>query len=168
MSECVELSDRMPGVARGEAEWTAAEAMHLAACPECRAEWALVRAAIALGRLAPSAGDPAILLAGIRGRLEAARWVGRRYRRWGVRVALAAAAALALVVLRGRVPATSGDSAPRASIFLPELDSLSTDELGAVLRGVERPLTDVHSLDGQGLGDLDDQQLADILQSMEG
>jgi hypothetical protein len=50
MSDCGWLSDRMPSVALGRAEWTGDETRHLSDCPSCRGEWELVRLSSRLGQ----------------------------------------------------------------------------------------------------------------------
>lgn len=42
MSECSELSRRMPDVVRGRSEWSPMEAIHLAGCVDCAAEWRVI------------------------------------------------------------------------------------------------------------------------------
>ena len=49
MTTCTHLSDRMPEVAPGRARWSAEDERHLAACEDCRAEWAIVSAASRVG-----------------------------------------------------------------------------------------------------------------------
>nr|MBA3319806.1 hypothetical protein [Gemmatimonadales bacterium] len=65
MNDCERLSDRMPEVALGRAEWTADEAAHLRGCGECRGEWELLLAARELDERAPTVSDlvalPAVL-----------------------------------------------------------------------------------------------------------
>lgn len=171
MTECEALSERMPLVAHGESAWTAAEAGHLAQCAECAAEWRLVQVAAGLGRREAAAVDPALVAAGVHGRRVAARRWERRFRAWGAIGALAAAAAVALVVWPGPRP----DSGPvRAAVadapptLVPELDSLSADELQSVLGSLDRPLAESRTLGTDGLGDLSDDQLATVLNTMEG
>jgi hypothetical protein len=49
MSDCEWLSDRMPVVALGRAEWTPDEIRHLNECEPCRQEWELVQVTSRLG-----------------------------------------------------------------------------------------------------------------------
>lgn len=170
MNDCDALTDRMPEVARGLSTWTPAEAAHVAACADCTAAWHLVRAAgrIGAGRVPL---EPALVAAGVRGRLASRRQDVRVLRRWSAVVGLAAAAAVALLLwpapprpAPGAVPVAS----EAGSVFLPELDSLSTGELQAVLESVDRPVGALRTLDSQGMGDLSDSELAGVLQSLEG
>jgi hypothetical protein len=49
MSDCGWLSDRMPAVALGRAEWTRDETRHLSDCRSCQREWELVQLSSRLG-----------------------------------------------------------------------------------------------------------------------
>lgn len=169
MTDCQLLSDRMASVARGDSSWTDAERDHLARCEGCREEWRVVGVTIRAGARTPAL-DPALVAAGVRGRLAAHRRDLRLIRRWvGVAAVAAAAAVLVLVVVpRSQAPAPVGASAAAGSMFLPELDSLSTDELESVLGEVDRPTGALRTLDSQGMGDLSDEELAGVLQRMEG
>ena len=170
MTQCESLVDRMPDVARGPAVWTPAESAHLAACAECSAAWAVVRAAAGLGAHHVLV-DPALVAAGVRGRLASHRRDARVIRRWSVAAALASAAAVVLFV-RAAPRSAGAVEAPVAveagPVFLPELDSLSTTELQSVLESVDRPAGALRTLDSQGLSDLSDDELAGVLQSLEG
>lgn len=120
MTTCTELSDRMPDVAHGASRWTETEGRHLAACADCRAEWALVTAASRLGTALPSPADPALLSAVLLERLARERQRTRlRARRWTA-AGLAAAAAVILAVWTGaRTGSRPGDApggtAPRVA-----------------------------------------------------
>ena len=50
MSGCQWLSDRMPAVALGTAEWTPEETHHLSGCRMCQDEWDLVQRSSRMGR----------------------------------------------------------------------------------------------------------------------
>ena len=50
MSGCQWLSDRMPAVALGAAEWTADEVHHLSGCRSCQEEWKVLQRSSRLGR----------------------------------------------------------------------------------------------------------------------
>jgi hypothetical protein len=167
MTSCESMSDRMPAVAHG-GEWTAGEADHLTTCPECAAEWRLIRAsaAIAAGigfdadrvservraRLAtdPPAATPVVSI--------------RSRRRVGWLVGIAAAAALAVFAVRAaRSPAevVAPDTA-----MLTELDGLDVAELGEVLEDWKvvswKPSESV-----SGLGDLTAEELEQVLSGWE-
>lgn len=168
MTICDALSERMPEVARGEAHWDAAALAHLAACRECAAEWRVVSAAVALGRAAPLI-DPEEVGRVVLRRLAASGGRRRRARRWlGALVGLAAAAAIVLVLRSPAAPVEGRPDVPPTPVFLPELDSLSALQLESVLGSIDRPLGTVRTLDAPGLSGLSDDQLADVLQSMEG
>ena len=77
MSECEWLSDRMPVVAQGRAEWTPDEIRHLNECGPCQREWELMQLASQLGVEAGLALDPDAIAAGVLRRLAASgRWGG--------------------------------------------------------------------------------------------
>jgi len=173
MTSCEQLSDRMPAVARGEAQWTADEASHLAACDECRLEWELVSTASGLGRGVAAELDVHYVTERVLGRLRAAPRI-RRQRLGSIVAALAAASAVALVVWAGprypgprfRSPEPGVDVAQMA---LPELDSLATPELEAVLQSLDAPIgTSVEGADSSGLEDLDTTELERVLDRLEG
>ena len=50
MTDCGWLSDRIPAVVLGRAEWTPQEMQHLQECRACQQEWEVVRAARRVGR----------------------------------------------------------------------------------------------------------------------
>jgi hypothetical protein len=181
MTTCERMSDRMPGVAAGRAAWTAEERGHLDACADCRAEWAVVQAAGAVGGRVASRAAPEALAATVLARVREAEHADRRRAttRWALRWGgLAAAAALMLAVLfRGPAPAgpeTAGDSgepAPAEVAFqlpLPELDDAESDELQAVLDGLEAPLGESSTLDGLLGEDVTEQDLERVLRAWEG
>jgi hypothetical protein len=170
MSECTELSDRMPLVALGKAGWTAEEARHLSGCRSCQAEWDLLGLAIRLGETGPELQRSQVAEAVLR-RLDRERVVRLRKKTWGF-AGLAAAAALAALVWSGQ-PATrpvflpSGPSVARLQIPLPELDSLPSAELDSVLKTMDEPVGN-GSAGESGLGDLDSTELQNVLDYWEG
>jgi hypothetical protein len=160
-----QLRDRMPEVARGDAAWSAAEAGHLAACDDCRREWALVGDALRIG-------------AGVERRFDAAATavvVARRLRNTPVVVApryrplflLGAAAALALFVARPAPLPTPAPAVAEAG-FLPELDSLTVEELTLLADAFDAPLAETPLIDGSPTAELDTIQLQRVLHSLEG
>lgn len=170
MTDCIDLSDRMPAVAAGRAEWSPAEAAHLAGCADCTAEWRLMAAARGLGATA-SRVDPAAMAARVTARLAApapTRVLRFRLPRGGWVVGLAAAAAVVLAVVVPRRPSVPGPPAAAvAGQALPELDDLSTAELEAILREVEGPPT-ADVVEPSGMGDLNAGELERVLRSWEG
>lgn len=170
MTNCQEISDRMPAVAAGPGAWSAEEVAHLASCADCQAEWRLVGAARRLG--APgSSVDPVAMAARVQERLRAepaARVISFPSRRGGWLLGLAAAAAIVLAVT---VPkGTRSGPAPAAVAIggtLPELDDLSAAELEAVLKELEGPpAADV--TEPSGMSDLNAGELERVLRSWEG
>ena len=160
-----QLRDRMPEVARGSASWTADEAAHLAACEECRSELALITTALRIGTGVEGSFDASAAARAVTHRLTQEPVVARsRYRPL---VLLATAAALALVFAR---PGTPPSMVPVAAEvrFLPELDSLSLEELTLVADAFDAPLTETPLIDGQPAADLDTIQLQRVLRSLEG
>lgn len=158
------LSDRMPEVAAGRTDWTAAEQGHLDHCASCREEWVLVRAAALLGAGVERDFDAAGVAAGVTARWrQAAPPVARSFRRVAL-AGLAAAAAIALVLL----PRTPSPVAELPHPFLTELDSLSTEELALLADRLDAPLTDLELPEGVPLSDLDTTQLERLLRSLEG
>lgn len=160
-----QLRDRMPEVARGSAVWTAEEAAHLAACEECRHELALIQRALRIGAGVEATFDADAAARAVSARLKAEPALARnRYRPLFL---LATAAALALVFAR---PAATPVAAPVASEvrFLPELDSLTLDELTLVADAFDAPLTETPLIDGPPAADLDTIELQRVLRSLEG
>ena len=173
MSECTRLSDRIPDVALGRAGWTPEQAAHLHACADCSAELALVKATIAIGRKAPVLSDPQTMAEAIGRRL-----VERPRRREWARPAagMAAAAALLLAVwtrwpARPETPVPMPEPARAASqalVPLPELEHLEPAELDSLLERMEAPVAGSSTLDAPSLGDLEDTELEQVLDTWEG
>lgn len=167
---CEGLRERMPETAHGGETWEAADAVHLAQCAGCAAEWQAVQTARRLGGAAARRVNVARLssavLAGVTRDRRTSRW-----RRAGWLTGLAAAAALALLVWRGPAPAEDPAAEPTAVEFrlpLAELETLDEVQLQAVLDGLDAPLTDGSTAGGPTLGDLNDIQLERVLRSLEG
>ena len=164
------LLERMPEVAAGASRWSAEESAHLAACPECREAWALVTSAAKMGAGVERTFDASGTAQVVTLRLRATASRGRSVRRVAVGL-LAAAAAVALYVAGSDQarPGPAPSPAPVATArFLPELDSLSTDELATVAAEVEAPASSLDLTEGQSLDGLDSTQLERVLRSMEG
>jgi len=181
MTICERMSDRMPSVAAGQAAWTAEEWGHLDACLDCRAEWTVVRTVGEVGTHAAPRTAPEVLAANVLARVREAEHADRRRAttRWALRWGgLAAAAALMLAVLfRGPTSAgpeavtDPGARAPTEVAFLlplPELDDAESDELQAVLDGLEAPLGESSTLDGLLGEDVTQQDLERALRAWEG
>jgi len=164
MTDCILLSDRMPAVAQGEAQWSAVDEAHLAACPDCAAEWAIVRQAAASGRKVVHAIDSSRMtdrvLAGLR--VPEASPVTRRPFKWAVPLALAAG--LALVLLRLRVPEVPPVAETTVLSLLPEAETLSDADLESLLRLI--PVAD--PADPGVTETLTDEEITQMLQDLEG
>lgn len=116
MTTCTQLSDRMPDVAHGTSRWTETEEHHLAACPDCRAEWELVTITSRLGAALPSLADPARVSAVLLERLARERQRTRlRARLWTAGGLAAAAAVILAVWTETPVLPGPGDAAPRVA-----------------------------------------------------
>jgi hypothetical protein len=167
MTICATLLDAMPDVASGRRAWAKAEAEHLASCPECRENWDLIQRAARLGAEFKVEPDPAATAARVVARVAAARRASRRA--W-VSVGLAAAAAVVLVLWQYRRPPAPAPvaEAPRFVIPVAELDDLNGRQLTRVLEGMETPVSVPGPLDLPSFGELDDQELSNVLSSMEG
>ncbi len=168
MTLCESVSDRIVQVAQGLGSWTASEAAHVAACPECAAEWRLVGMASELGARMPAL-DPARMADRLHRRLAEAPpdvvpIFRRRPMRWAVGLAAAAAAVLALRTATAPV----GQPNLEAGVgVLSELDELSGQELASVLEvfdADDKP----PAVDGPGLGDLTSDELERLLRGWEG
>ena len=170
MTICEALSERMPAVARGAAQWTAEEQAHLDRCDECRTEWALVAAAADLGLDVAAELDSHHVTERVLGRLRAERGRGRVRRiGWAVGGVAAAAVMLAVAMGKGRHPTTVSPPVAAAEIPLPELDSLHAPELQAVLDALDAaPGGVVQGVDTGELDDLDAQELQRVLDGLEG
>jgi hypothetical protein len=150
MSECHWLSDKMPTVALGTAEWGPDEALHLGTCPWCQDEWDLVRASSRMGREVGLGLDVTSTSNALRDRLERALSERLRGRAWSF-AGLAAAAAIAAVVWTerptNRPPPTTPAVVAGLQISLPELDSLQPAELDSVLQTMDEPAPADSTLD---------------------
>jgi hypothetical protein len=169
MINCEWMTDRIPLVAHGRAEWTDEEAAHLRACPGCASEWRLVEAARGLGTTGARRQDPGQVSRAVLGAREHRH---RRWRRMSLIGSLAAAALVAAAVWLGpfrRGPA--GDSGVSARVFqlpLAELEGLDDGALSAVLDGLDAPLGEAATPAVPRLGDLQAPELELVLRSLEG
>lgn len=163
-----QLIERMPDLARGAAHWSPDEDAHLAACADCRDAWAVIRASTRLGADIAARFDAAAAGEGVVRRLRQAGARRRTIRR--AALGLIAVAAAFLLVLGGRGIGAGGSTVapvPQAR-FLPELDSLTTDELATVAEGIDAPASELELIEGQPLFALDSTQLERVLRSLEG
>lgn len=164
------LTERIPDVARGDAEWTAEEAAHLAGCAECAAEWRVVSA---FATSVPLAIDVDAVAEGVVARLRAAPTVvsigsRRPWRRLMVGLAAAASVTLALVLWQPWQGSGGVAVAPtREPTMLPELDALFEAELEVILAAIEpEPVEPLGSV--PRIGDLTDEELELLLAEVEG
>jgi hypothetical protein len=171
MTNCRQLSDRMPEVTQGTVRWTPAEERHLARCDDCRLEWDLVRRVARLGLDVDLGVDPAAVADRVLGRVRAAETAMSRRRVWAVGV-LAAAASLVLV-LWGKVPtvtpravavteeslAVKPPAATQPSLPVPELDGLNAEQLRMVMESLDQPFRADEVLESSGWGDLESRDL---------
>lgn len=170
MITCEQLSDRMPAVLAGRTHWSPGEAAHLVSCQSCAAEWRLVQAAASIGSGRP-APEPGQLATAVLARVHAdAARARRRARIIGGLAGLAAAAAIALVVVRpwSAGPASTGAAAAPVVFALPlaELEDATDDELRAVLATFDPAITDAQSL-GEDLRSLDGDDVQRALRAWE-
>lgn len=172
MNQCEAVSDRTPAVAAGRSEWTAAEQAHLAACPDCAAEWKLVTVSTGLGRdiTVDTARVTPVVLERVRAAGDAdqrSRWV----RSASVVSSLAVAALLLLVLVPKRGPVSLGPmgvaGADGGDLQLAELDDAAPAELEMVLVGFDEPAEPASSLDGPDLEGLDMPTVESALRSWE-
>lgn len=175
MTDCGCLSDRIPEVAAGRAQWTAEEVQHLNGCRMCQQEWRLVWAARGLGDGARVSFDSPAMAASVLLRLQGAQEAGRLRRSAWRFTGLAAAAAIAAVVWTGGFegaltrPADSRQGvATGLAIPLPELESLQPAELDSVLQTMDEPSISGVPVDEPGLSDLNTDELKSVLDSWEG
>ncbi|HZA98551.1 MAG TPA: hypothetical protein VE399_07210 [Gemmatimonadales bacterium] len=176
MTDCGWLSDRIPAVVLGHAEWTPQEIQHLQECQACQQEWEVVRAAGRLGRRYEADIDTEALATSVLQRLRDERPASHaRRRNWAVS-GLAAAAAIILAIWAGsgRDPgATSGQNgslvAAQLEIPLPELESLEAAELDSVLQAMDEPNNLRDPGDGEPeLSELNSDELERVLDTWEG
>jgi hypothetical protein len=162
MSVDLHLSDRMPMVAAGRTRWSATDEDHLGRCEDCRSEWALISRAADLGHEVERDLDlPAIeaaVLAGLQAPVARRSW---RPLTW--LIPLASAAAVVFAVMQGvtRSPTSSPET---VVTLLPELETLSSSELEAMLTLL--PQGTVRAPDG--FEDLTESELSTVIKDLEG
>ncbi|MHB1327251.1 MAG: hypothetical protein ACYC2K_03540 [Gemmatimonadales bacterium] len=169
---CEDLSERLPQLAAG-AEWTAGESAHLAGCPACADEWAIVQAGRGLGANGPQLDSTKVatqVLARLRVEPTMAGPVApptARRARW-IGLGLAAAAVLTLAIGLGREPRQL-DPEPAATAtetMLTELEGLTSAELEEIMAQLE--VDNLGSVSDPGLTDLTNEELERLLRSWEG
>ena len=175
MTDCGWLSDRIPAVVLGRAEWTPQELQHLQECRSCQEEWEVVRAA---GRLAEGpeivVDTDAVASRVIQRLRDEQERTHIRRRTWAVS-GLAAAAAIIIAISTGNIEkpaATTHQNSPLATaqleIPLPELESLQAAELDTVLQAMdENNLRDSGDEEPE-LSDLNSDELQRVLDTWEG
>lgn len=174
MSECGRLSDRIPAVALGRAEWTAVESRHFSDCRACQEEWEVVRVASRLGQGPGGSLDTTALANRVLQQLARQRAGNRRRGRMLSWTGLASAAAIVAAVWTGGLergtgaPPVGSISAGPPSIPLPELESLEPAELDSVWQTMDEQIVGGLTGDDPALGDLDSDELERVLDSWEG
>jgi hypothetical protein len=166
MTDCHHLSDRIPAVALGRDRWTTEDEAHLARCPDCRAEWDLVRAAGRIGGGLPWLADRSDLAAAVLRRVADAPATKPRRRalRWAGGLAAAAVVALAVWTGAAREPRPpTGTAAVEAPV-----GPLSTAQVDSLLDAEVAPLAGWSMLETPTLGDLDEDELERLLRTWEG
>ena len=176
MTDCGWLSDRMPAVALGRAQWTPQEIQHLQGCRACQQEWEVVGAGSRLGQRSEAGIDTEAVAASVLQRLRDER-AGSHVRRstWAVS-GLAAAAAIIMAIWagNGRDPAgtirqNGSLAAGQLEIPLPELENLQAAELDTVLQVMDEPNNLRDPGDGEPeLSDLNADELERVLDTWEG
>ena len=161
---CQELSDKMPGVARGKVSWTQEEARHLASCADCRAEWEVVTAGATVAngvKVDAEAVAERVLL-----RLRTEPVVKRFARsRWIAGIAAVAAAVLLISKVVTTAPLPPGPAAPPSAlgaVDVPGLTTLGEDGLAEVLESMAPQWTDTPTIDTPSLDDLDPRELEQV------
>jgi hypothetical protein len=175
MTDCGWLSDRIPAVALGRAEWTPQEVQHLQECRACQQEWEVVSAASRLGGRQEAVIDTEAIAAAVLERLGQAQAVLYVRRKTWAAAGLAAAAAILIAIWAGGgdpagTTRQSGTvAAAQLQIPLPELDNLEAAELDTVLQVINEPnsLRDVGE-DEPELSDLNSDELQRVLDTWEG
>jgi hypothetical protein len=172
MSDCMWLSDRMPAVARGHAEWTLHETRHLAQCPFCLEEWELVQVANRLGESLRLSREPGMMAESVLRRLkqEQARVRAWMWRGAAVAAAVVFFAALWMKPLNGPFSGLReiGPVVAEANFPLPELESLQPAELDSLLRLMDEPVAGSAPVEVPDLADLNSDELQRVLDSWEG
>ena len=176
MTDCGWLSDRIPAVVLGRAEWTPQEVQHLQECSVCQQEWELLRAAGRLGQRGEVVIDADTVSSTVLQRLRDEPKRTRIRRRALAVSGLAAAAALIIAIWTGTVenpspttPQNPSLATAQLEIPLPELESLQAAELDTVLQAMDEPnnLRDLGE-DEPELSDLDSDELQRVLDTWEG
>jgi hypothetical protein len=176
MTHCGWLSDRIPAVVLGRAEWTPQEMQHLQECRACQREWEVVRAASRHGEVRGARIDAEALATSVLRRLREEPAAPKLRRRAWAFGGLAAAAAIIIAVWTGQTAdqgASTHGNGPLATaqleIPLPELESLQAAELDSVLQALNEPNNLREPDAGEPeLSDLDADELERVLDTWEG
>ena len=176
MTDCGWLSDRIPAIVVGRAEWTPQEMQHLQDCRACQQEFEVVRAASRLGHRREAEIDIEALATSVLQRLRDEPPAPHVPRRTWVLSGLAAAAAIMIAIWTGSPgdpPAATRQNsslvAAQLEIPLPELESLQAAELDTVLQAMDEPNNLRDPGDGEpDLSDLSSDELERVLDTWEG
>jgi len=166
---CQEMSDTMPAVARGEIDWTPAEAAHLAECRDCRLEWAVVAAGRSIASEVTIDADALAVRVLERLRTEP---VVKRFPagRWLAGVAAVAATVLLISKVVTTAPLPRGPAAPPEAplaVHISGLGDLGASDLTDVLDSFDTSWIETTTTDAPSLDDLDARELTQLQASRE-
>lgn len=161
---CQDLSDKMPAVLTGARSWSEAEAQHLAACADCRAEWTVVSsgATVASGATVNAEALAERVLLRLRTEPVVKPFHARK---WLTGVAAVAAAILVIARVMTTAPLPPGPAAPltaELAVDIPGLHALGEDGLAEVLESMAPLWTDTPTIDTPSLDDLDPRELEQL------
>lgn len=172
MNHCTRLVDRMPLVARGADQWSPAEESHLQTCPDCQAEWQLVRSVLELADTSGWEPDIDAITSVSLARVRDAQ--ASRHQRARIKAAAAglAAAAVLMVAAVQLYPVAASSEASQgtelASLPVPGLEALDQPQLERLLEELDGPLLgDETGIATPNLGALDSIGLATVLSRLE-
>lgn len=176
MTDCGWLSDRIPAVVLGRAEWTPQELQHLQECRACHREWGLVRAASRLGQDREAGVDTEAVATSVLRRLQQQPAAPPLPRRVWAMSGLAAAAAITIAIWSGQAGDQAGTTRQNGSLVaaeleipLPELENLQAAELDSVLQAFDEPTNPRDPVDVEPeLTDLNSDELERVLDTWEG
>src|ERR671914_687803 len=101
MTHCGWLSDPIPAVVLGRAEWTPQEMQHLQECRACQQEWEVVSAASRLGGRHEAVIDTEAVATSVLERLREERAAPNLRRKTWAAAGMAAAAAILIAIWAG-------------------------------------------------------------------
>jgi hypothetical protein len=170
MTDCLDLSDRMPAVAHGRLQWSAAEAAHLTECRDCAAEWRIVQAGLQLhaGLTLDSAQTADAVVTRLRAAPHGRGIIHRIPWRSGLVGLVAAAASVAIIFSTPKsatLPPIGVIDSAAAIAILPELQGLNDTQLEAMLHSLGPTAGDAAPGLVPHLEDLTDGELEQLIQT---